>query len=233
MFKTLSVIIPVFNEKNTIEKCINRVLNADTCGLELEIIISDNNSTDGTKKILQKIKDEKIKIYYKSKNTGKGANMKNGLREASGDIILSQDADLEYSPENYPDLLKPILNEHADVVYGSRLTRAKLVKIVGFPNLLGNKMFTLLANVLFNRIYTDIATGYKVFKKDVIKNIEIKSNGFEIEPEITAKISKNKKINIFEVPISIYSRNYEEGKKVRWWDFFIYIYTMIKWRIFK
>ena len=204
MFKTLSVIIPVFNEKNTIEKCINRVLNADTCGLKLEIIISDNNSTDGTKKILQKIKDEKIKICYKSKNTGKGANMKNGLREANGDIILFQDADLEYSPENYPDLLKPILNEHADVVYGSRLT-----------------------------IFTDIATGYKVFKKNIIKSIEIKSDGFEIEPEITAKIAKDKKINIYEVPITIYSRSIAEGKKVRWWDFFIYIYTMIKWRIFK
>ena len=169
MFKTLSVIIPVFNEKNTIEKCINRVISANTCGLELEIIISDNNSTDGTKEILQKIKDKKIKILYKSKNTGKGANMKNGLREASGDIILFQDADLEYAPENYPDLLKPILDNHADVVYGSRLTRAKLVKIVGFPNYIGNKIFTFFFNFLFNTIFTDIATGYKVFKKILSK----------------------------------------------------------------
>ena len=232
MFKTLSVIIPVFNEKNTIEKCINRVISANTCGLELEIIISDNNSTDGTKEILQKIKDKKIKILYKSKNTGKGANMKNGLREASGDIILFQDADLEYAPENYPDLLKPILDNHADVVYGSRLTRAKLVKIVGFQIILETK-FLLFFNFLFNTIFTDIATGYKVFKKNIIKNIEIKSDGFEIEPEITAKIAKNKKINIYEVPITIYSRSIAEGKKVRWWDFFIYLYTMIKWRIFK
>ena len=232
MFKTLSVIIPVFNEKNTIENCIKRVINADTCGLELEVIISDNNSTDGTKEILQKIKDEKIKIFYKSKNTGKGANMKNGLSEASGDIILFQDADLEYSPENYPDLLQPILNNHADVVYGSRLTRAKLVKIVGFPNYIGNKIFTFFFNFLFNTIFTDIATGYKVFKKNIIKSIEIKSDGFEIEPEITAKIAKDKKINIYEVPITIYSRSIAEGKKVRWWDFFIYLYTIIKWRIF-
>ncbi len=233
MFKTLSVIIPVFNEKNTIENCIKRVINADTCGLELEVIISDNNSTDGTKEILQKIKDKKIKIFYKSKNTGKGANMKNGLSEASGDIILFQDADLEYSPENYPDLLQPILNNHADVVYGSRLTRAKLVKIVGFPNYIGNKIFTFFFNFLFNTIFTDIATGYKVFKKNIIKSIEIKSDGFEIEPEITAKIAKDKKINIYEVPITIYSRSIAEGKKVRWWDFFIYLYTMIKWRVFK
>jgi len=233
MYKTLSVIIPVYNEKNTIEKCISRVINSNTCGLELEIIISDNNSTDGTKEILQKIKDKKIKIFYKSKNTGKGANMKNGLKEANGDIILFQDADLEYSPENYPDLLKPILDNHADVVYGSRLTRAKLVKIVGFPNYIGNKIFTFFFNFLFNTIFTDIATGYKVFKKNIIKTIEIKSDGFEIEPEITAKISKDKNINIYEVPITIYSRSIDEGKKVRWWDFFIYLYTMLKWRVLK
>ena len=169
MFKTLSVIIPVFNEKNTIEKCINRVLNADTCGLKLEIIISDNNSTDGTKKILQKIKDEKIKICYKSKNTGKGANMKNGLREANGDIILFQDADLEYSPENYPDLLKPILNEHADVVYGSRLTRAKLVKIVGFPNYIGNKIFTFFSIFFLTQYLLILQRATKFLKKILSK----------------------------------------------------------------
>ena len=230
---SITVIIPVYNEKNTIEKCISRVLQSDTCGLKLNIIISDNNSTDGTKNILQSINNEIIKCYFKEKNEGKGANIKNALKYAEGDLILFQDADLEYNPENFPSLINPFLKNDADVVYGSRLTGAKITKILGWPNLLGNKMFTLLANVLFNRIYTDIATGYKVFKKDVIKNIEIKSNGFEIEPEITAKIAKDKKINIYEVPITIYSRSIAEGKKVRWWDFFIYIYTMIKWRIFK
>lgn len=232
MFKTISVIVPVYNEKNTIKQCLERVIKSDTCGLDLEVIVSDNNSTDGTKEILQEINNEKIRVFYRSKNNGKGANVKNALKEANGDIILFQDADLEYSPENYPDLIKPILNNHADVVYGSRLTRAKLVKIVGFPNYIGNKIFTFAFNFLFNTIYTDIATGYKVFKKDIIKNMNIVSDGFEIEPEITAKISKDKKINIYEVPITIYSRSVEEGKKVRWWDFFIYIYTMIKWRIF-
>ncbi len=233
MFKTISVIIPVYNEKDTIKKCLDRVKNSNTCGLKLEIIVSDNNSTDGSKEILESIKDEQIKVFFLNENKGKGSNIKNALKEANGDIILFQDADLEYSPEDFPDLLRPILNNNADVVFGSRLTRAKSTKIVGFPNYIGNKIFTFIFNFLFNTIFTDIATGYKVFKKNIIKNIQIKSDGFEIEPEITAKISKNKNINIYEVPITISSRTVSEGKKVRWWDFFIYIYTMIKWRILK
>ena len=231
MYKSLSVLVPVYNEKNTIEKCLNRILNANTCGLELEILVSDNNSTDGTREILNSIKDPKIKIFFREINGGKGANIKNALKHANGDIILFQDSDLEYSPESYPDLLRPFIDSDADVVFGSRLTHAKTTKIVGFPNYIGNKIFTTLANFLFNRIFTDIATGYKVFKKEIIKNMKIHSDGFEIEPEITAKISKNKKLNIYEVPISIYSRGYDEGKKVRWWHFFIYIYTLIKWKI--
>ena len=233
MFKTLSVLVPVYNEKNTIEECLNRILNADTCGLELQIIVSDNNSSDGTRDILNSFENPKVKCLFRDQNNGKGANIKNALRYAEGDLILFQDADLEYHPENFPDLLRPFLKDSADVVYGSRLTRAKTTKVIGFLNYIGNKIITFLANLLFNRIFTDIATGYKVFKKDVIKSINIKSNGFEIEPEITAKISKNPKLNIFEVPISIYSRYYDEGRKVTWWDFFIYIYTLIKWKIFK
>ncbi len=231
MYKSLSVLVPVYNEKNTIEKCLNRILEANTCGLDLEVLVSDNNSTDGTREILNSIKNPKIKIFFRETNNGKGANIKNALKNATGDIVLFQDADLEYSTENYPDLLKPFIEGDADVVFGSRLTHSKTTKIVGFPNYIGNKIFTTLANFLFNRIFTDIATGHKVFKKEIIKNMEIYSDGFEIEPEITAKISKNKKLNIYEVPISIYSRGYDEGKKVRWWHFFIYIYTLIKWRI--
>ena len=231
-FKSISVIIPVYNEKNTIKECIDRVLASDTCGLDLEVIISDNNSFDGTQEIIKKIKNDKVKYYFKNLNEGKGANIRNALQYAKGDLVLFQDADLEYHPENYPQLIKPFLFNDADVVYGSRLTGAKITKILGWPNLIGNKIFTLLANVLFNRIFTDIATGYKIFKKEVIKKIDITSNGFEIEPEITAKICKNKNINIYEVPISIYSRKYDEGKKVRWWDFFVYVYSLLKWRIF-
>ena len=230
MYTKLSVLIPVYNEKKTIRKCVENVLNADTYGMELEVIISDNNSHDGTKEILNSFTDNRIKVLFKDKNTGKGANIKNALASATGQIILFQDADLEYSPKDYTDLLKPFFKLNADVVYGSRFTRSKVTRIVGFPNYIGNNILTFLANMLYNKIFTDIATGYKVFKSEIINSINITSNGFEIEPEITAKISKIKKINIYEVPISINSRDYDEGKKVRWWHFFTYVYSLIRWK---
>ena len=230
MYKKLSVLIPVYNERDTIKQCIDAVLKADTRNLELEVIISDNNSNDGTKEILSKIQDKQIKILYRDSNNGKGANIKNALANATGDLILFQDGDLEYSPKDFPDLIEPFFLYRADVVYGSRLTRAKATSIVGFPNYVANLLVTFLTNVLYNKVFTDIATGYKVFKSDVIKNLKITSDGFEIEPEITAKISKNKKIKIFEVPITINSRSYKEGKKVKWWHFFTYLYHLVKWR---
>ena len=230
MYKKLSVLIPIYNEKDTIKDCLEAVLKADIGSMELEVIISDNNSIDGTKEILSKINDPRVKVLYRNKNNGKGANIKNALKEANGDLILFQDGDLEYSPNDYLNLIEPFLKFNADVVYGSRLTRAKATRIVGFPNYIGNILFTFLTNMLFNKIFTDIATGYKVFKKNVIKDLEIISDGFEIEPEITAKISRNKNIRIFEVPITINSRGYKDGKKVKWWHFFTYIYTIVKWR---
>ena len=230
MYKKLSVLIPVYNEKNTIKECLEAVLKADIGSLDLEVIISDNNSIDGTKEILSQINDSRVKILYRDKNNGKGANIKNALKEANGDLILFQDGDLEYSPNDYVNLIEPFLKFNADVVYGSRLTRAKATSIVGFPNYIGNILFTFLTNMLFNKIFTDIATGYKVFKKDIIKDLEIISDGFEIEPEITAKLSRNKNIRIFEVPITINSRGYKDGKKVKWWHFFSYIYSIVKWR---
>ncbi|MDC1462909.1 glycosyltransferase family 2 protein [Alphaproteobacteria bacterium] len=230
MYKKLSVLIPVYNERDTIRQCIDAVLKADTRNLELEVIISDNNSNDGTKEILSKIQDKQIKILYRDSNNGKGANIKNALANATGDLILFQDGDLEYSPKDFPDLIEPFFLYSADVVYGSRLTRAKATSIVGFPNYIANLLVTFLTNVLYNKVFSDIATGYKVFKSDIIKNLKITSDGFEIEPEITAKISKNKKIKIFEVPITINSRSYKEGKKVKWWHFFTYLYHLVKWR---
>jgi len=231
MFKKLSVLIPVYNEKDTIKKCLDNVLNANIKGMTLEVIVSDNNSNDGTKEILNSFNDERVKVFFRDQNNGKGANIKNALKEATGDLILFQDADLEYSPKDFEFLLEPFFVYEADVVYGSRLTRAKATNIIGFPNYIANIIVTFLMNLLFNKIFTDIATGYKVFKKDIIKNLEITSDGFEIEPEITAKISKNKNIKIFEVPITINSRTYNEGKKVKWWHFFTYVYHIIKWRI--
>ena len=231
MYKKLSVLIPVYNEEKTIKKCVERVLVAKILNMNLEVIISDNNSTDSTKEILKSIKDPRIKLLFKEKNEGKGANIKNALNHATGDIVLFQDADLEYSPENFEDLLRPFFENEAEVVFGTRLSRAKTTRITGFPNYIANKIITFLTNFLYNKIFSDISTGYKVFKKDIIKNLNITSNGFEIEPEITAKISKMKNLKIFEVPISIYSRNYDEGKKVRWWHFFTYLYHLLKWRI--
>ena len=233
MFKKLSVLIPVYNEKDTIRRCVESVLNADIGDLDLEVIISDNNSYDGTKEILKSFNDERIKILYRETNNGKGANIKNALNEANGDLILFQDGDLEYSPNDYKDLLEPFYIYNADVVYGSRLTRARATNIIGFPNYIANKLVTLLTNLLFNKIFSDIATGYKVFRKDIIKNLKITSDGFEIEPEITCKISRNKNIKIFEIPITINSRNYSEGKKVKWWHFFTYLYHIVKWRFVK
>ena len=233
MFKKLSVLIPVYNEKDTIKTCVETVLNANIGNLDLEVIISDNNSFDGTKEILKSLNDHRIKVLYREINNGKGANIKNALKEADGDLILFQDGDLEYSPNDYKDLLEPFYIYNADVVYGSRLTRARATNIVGFPNYIANILVTFLTNLLFNKIFTDIATGYKVFKKEIIKDLEITSDGFEIEPEITAKISKNKNIKIFEVPITINSRKYDEGKKVKWWHFFTYLYHIVKWRFVK
>lgn len=230
MFKKISILVPVYNEKKTIDNCIKNILKADKCGLDFEIIVSDNNSNDGTIEILKKIQNPKIKILFKDKNEGKGANIINALKQSEGDLVLFQDADLEYSPDNYPDVLSPFFKYNADVVYGSRLTGAKLTKILGFPNLIANKIITLLVNILFNRIYSDVETGLKVFKKNILENLDLVSKGFEIEIEITAKISKNKKINIFEVPIIINSRRFDEGKKVTIFDFFIHIFSIFKWR---
>ena len=229
-YKKLSVLMPVYNEKHTINECVKNVLNAKIFNMSLEVVISDNNSIDGTKEILKTITDPRVKLLFQEKNKGKGSNIKNALSHASGDIILFQDADLEYSPNDYESLLYPFFKNEADVVYGSRLTRAKTTRITGFKNFVANKIITFVANLLYNKIFSDISTGYKLFTKDVIKNLKITSDGFEIEPEITAKISKMEKIKIFEVPVSIFSRDYDEGKKVKWWHFFTYMYHLIKWK---
>ena len=156
MYKKLSVLIPIYNEKDTIKTCVESVLKADIKDLELEVIISDNNSNDGTKEILDSFNDKRIKVLFREQNNGKGANIKNALNEATGDLILFQDGDLEYSPNDFKDLLEPFFIYNADVVYGSRLTRARATNIIGFPNYIANLIVTFLTNLLYNKIFTDI-----------------------------------------------------------------------------
>ena len=228
--KTITIIIPAYNEAATIEECIRRVIAAPKRGLEFDIVVSDNVSTDGTREILEKIDDPKVKIVFRDTHSGKGANLRTAIEHAHGDIILWQDADLEYNPKDYEDVLEPFFVD-ADVVYGSRLTGAKYYRVYGAPNFIANKLLTWTANILFNRIFTDIETATKAFRRDVLKSLTLVSEGFEIEPEITAKICKGNKNAIYEVPVSHAARGYDEGKKVRWWHFFTSIWALFKWRV--
>jgi len=221
----LSIVIPVYNEKNTIQKIVDLVEAVKLVdGIDKEIIIVDDGSTDGTRDILSKIVGHKIVLH--EKNKGKGAAVRTGLKEAGGDYILIQDADLEYDPEEYVLLLKPILNGRADVVYGSRMLGSHTA--THFYYYLGNKLVTFITNLLYNSSITDMETCYKVFRREVIKNIELESNRFNIEPEITAKVLK--KHRIYEVPISYSARGFDEGKKISWKDGLSAILTLIKYR---
>ncbi len=233
LIKKVSIIIPVYNEKKTIQKCLNKVLSTNIYDFEKEIVISDNNSNDGTKEILKNLNYSNVKILFREINEGKGANIINAINHVSGDIVIMQDADLEYSPDDYEDLVRPFIKYDADVVYGTRLTGAKEFRVLGLPNFIGNKLLTWSANFLYSKTFSDIETGYKVFKASILKEMKLVSKGFEIETEMTSKISKNKNLIIFETPITIFSRTYDEGKKVRWWHFFTSLYSLLKWRFIK
>ena len=225
----VSVIIPCFNEKNSIEKIIEKVENT-TVPLE-EIIIVDDLSNDGTREILQKINNPIIKVFYHTKNKGKGAALRTGFSKAKGEICIIQDADLEYDPSEYPKLIKPILDNKADVVFGSRFKGGDAHRVVYFWHRVGNGFLTFLSNVFTDINLSDMETCYKVFKKDVIKSIRIRENRFGFEPEITAKIAK-KNLRIYEVGISYYGRTYSEGKKITWKDGIRAIYCIIKYNLF-
>lgn len=228
----ITILIPIFNEVNTLKTILQKVQEANFCGLEKEIILIDDFSDDGTKEILKELELEqkdRYKIFYHDKNLGKGAALRTGFQHVTGDIVIIQDADLEYDPVDYEPLIKLIIDGKADVAYGSRLSGGKPSRSFMFTHLLGNKLLTLMTNILYNTTLTDMETCYKAFRTEFIKGIEIKSNRFDFEPEITAKVLK-RGARLYELPISYYGREYDEGKKITWKDGIHAILALVKYR---
>jgi dolichol-phosphate mannosyltransferase len=224
----LSIIIPVYNEEKTLLEIIKKVESIKLPNIEKEIIIIDDYSTDSSKDILKELeKSNKYKIFYHKTNQGKGAALRTGFKNSSGDIILIQDADLEYDPNDYIRLLEPILNKETKVVYGSRLTKTK--KHMYSLHHFGNWFLTFLTNILYSSHLTDMETCYKVFTKEVLSSMTLKAKRFDFEPEITAKILK-KGYKIKEIPISFHGRHFEEGKKITWVDGLKAMYYLLKYR---
>jgi glycosyltransferase involved in cell wall biosynthesis len=227
----ISIVIPCFNERKTILKIVEAVLNSPV--LNKEIIIVDDCSTDGTQEILkQEIEPLVDKIIYHKKNQGKGAALRTGFANITGDIVIIQDADLEYNPKEYSILLEPFLEDEADVVYGSRFRGGRPHRVVYYWYSLGNIFLTTLSNMLTNINLSDMECCYKVFRKEIIQSIKIEENRFGFEPEITAKIAKIG-CRIYEVGISYYGRTYKEGKKINWIDGIHAIYCILKYNIFR
>ena len=222
----LSVVIPVYNEKDTLAEIIRRV---QATPYDKELIVVDDASTDGSREILRQLAQQydNIRPFFHERNQGKGAALRTGFRHVRGDVVLIQDADLEYNPTDYPELLKPIQRGLADVVYGSRLIGAAPHRVLFFWHYLGNKVVTTLSNMFTNLNLTDMETCYKVFKAEVLKDIQIKCDRFGVEPELTAKIAK-KRVRVYEVPISYDGRDYSAGKKITWRDGIAALYYIIR-----
>jgi glycosyltransferase involved in cell wall biosynthesis len=231
--KKLSIVIPVYNERGTIEEILSRVRAADLPGgLERQIVIVDDASDDGTAEVLESIREaanDDLELLRHSENRGKGAALRTGFGSADGDILLVQDADLEYHPRDYPSLLAPILDGEADVVYGSRFHGGPQ-RVLLFWHYLGNRALTFLSNLLSDLNLSDMETCYKVMRREALDGMELKSNRFGIEPELTAKLAK-RKLRIFEVPISYYGRTYAEGKKIGWRDGIAAVWAILRYNL--
>ncbi len=225
----LSVIVPCFNEEKTICSLLDAVKKSNIN--DLEIIVIDDYSNDGTREILRNINDKLIKVFFHDKNKGKGAALRTGFSKATGDICIVQDADLEYDPQEYPLIIDPIIKDKADVVFGSRFQGGRPHRVVYFWHRLGNGFLTLLSNFFTDLNLSDMETCYKAFRTNVIKSIDIVENRFGFEPEITAKVSKMN-LRIYEVGISYYGRTYDEGKKIGWKDGIRAIYCIFRYNLF-
>ncbi|MBI5163204.1 MAG: glycosyltransferase family 2 protein [Magnetospirillum sp.] len=232
--KKLSVVIPCYNEEATLEAIVSRVLGADRCGLAIEIVIVDDGSRDRSVAVMKDLaaRHPEITCAEHGINQGKGAALRTGFKKASGDVVLVQDADLEYSPGDYPKLLKPILDGRADVVFGSRFKGGDESRVLYFWHTVGNKVLTLASNMFTDMNLTDMETCYKVFRREVIAQIAIEENRFGFEPEITAKVSRLRpRPRIYEVGISYSGRTYDEGKKIGWRDGVRALYCIVRYNL--
>ena len=228
----VSIVIPIYNEKNTLHEIVARVRAVE--GLELkEIILVDDCSTDGTRDLLEEdFSDSIFKKLYHEENQGKGAALRTGFAAATGDIVAIQDADLEYDPAELPGLVRPIVNDQADVVFGSRFVGGGAHRVVYYWHMLGNKFLTMLSNMMTNINLTDMECCYKLFRREVLEQITVEEDRFGVEPELTAKVAKLN-VRIYEVGISYYGRTYQEGKKIGWRDGFRAVYAILKYGLFR